>query len=110
MKHRTYRRMAAVAAVLTLTGAFTATTVLTAAPAQAAAAESCTGWQHKEFPTSGVNEINANSSGGPKRCFGGADTSPRDGGWTADGYVAYNLDDDGEGGKTWSLRGSPQIN
>lgn len=57
-----------------------------------------------------TGEVNADSSGGPKRCFGGADTSPRAGGWTADGYVAYNLDADGEGGTTWSLRGSPQIN
>ncbi len=170
MKHTTFRRVATAASALTLAGALTGTAALTAAPAQAAP-ETCTGWQHKEFPTSGYNtdvylklcvtkyggnipehgayaytrwrdgggtrkfdnfdvrvrlerhntdyargtcdytsEINADSSGGPKRCFGGADTSPRDGGWTADGYVAYNLDDDGEGGKTWSLHGSPQIN
>ncbi len=39
MKHRTSHLMVAAASVLTLTGALTATTTLTAAPAQAAAAE-----------------------------------------------------------------------
>jgi hypothetical protein len=31
------------------------------------------------------------------------------GGWSVDGYVAYNLDGDGEGGKTWSLHGTPLV-
>lgn len=43
-------------------------------------------------------------------CFGAAHVSSLDGGRSADGYVAYNLDADGEGGKTWSLHGSPPIN
>lgn len=171
MNHRTSRLVTAAASVFGLTGVLAATTTLTPAPAQAAAAEACTGWQHKEFPTSGFNtdvsvklcvtkysggtpehgayayvkwsdgggarkfdnfdvrirlerhdadqaagacdytsEINGNSAGGPRYCFGAAHVSSLDGGWTADGYVAYNLDADGEGGKTWSLHGSPQIN
>lgn len=157
------------AAALLLAGAL-AGTVLMTAPARAAA-ETCSGWQHKEFSTSGYDtdvyiklcvqkysgdiqehgataytrwrdgggtrkfdnfdvrirlerhngnqgsggcdytgEINGNSSGGPSYCFGVAKVSSADGGWTADGYVAYDYDADGEGGKTWSLHGSPAIN
>jgi len=32
------------------------------------------------------------------------------GGWSVDGYVAYNLDGDGKGGMTWSLHGTPLVN
>jgi hypothetical protein len=31
------------------------------------------------------------------------------GGWTADGNVEWDIDNDGEGGGTWSLTGSPSI-
>jgi hypothetical protein len=33
--------------------------------------------------------------------------SPRKGGWSADGYIIYNLDRDGEGEKRIDLTGSP---
>lgn len=171
MKHRNFRLATAAASALVLAGTLTGTAAMTAVPAQAAAREACTGWQHKEFPTSGFNtdvsiklcvekdthghhlayadvkwrdggggginlkfdnfdvryrlerydadyadkacdltsEIYWNSSGSDS-CLPAYSTSQRDGGWTADGYVAYNLDDDGKGGKKWSLHGSPQIN
>lgn len=35
--------------------------------------------------------------------------SKKKGGWSVDGYVAYDYDADGEGGKTWSLKGTPLI-
>lgn len=35
--------------------------------------------------------------------------SAKTGGWSVDGYVAYDLDADGKGGKTWSLKGTPLI-
>ncbi|MEU5345244.1 MULTISPECIES: hypothetical protein [unclassified Streptomyces] len=37
-------------------------------------------------------------------------TSSLNGGWTADGLVQYDKNNDGEGGTTWSLTGSPAIN
>jgi hypothetical protein len=37
-------------------------------------------------------------------------SSSRSGGWSVDGYVAFDLDADGEGGYKWSLHGSPLIN
>ena len=40
----------------------------------------------------------------------GLSDSGLDGGWTADGYIKYDITDDGEGPKTWSLHGSPRIN
>ncbi|SCL50572.1 hypothetical protein GA0070606_1656 [Micromonospora citrea] len=40
----------------------------------------------------------------------GAPTSVTSGsGWSADGYVKYNIDGDGKGDFTWSLTGSPEI-
>jgi hypothetical protein len=43
------------------------------------------------------------------RCWALSD-SGLDGGWTADGYIKYDITDDGEHAKTWSLHGSPGIN
>lgn len=166
------------ASVLALSAALAAT-VLTAVPADAAAtvpvdttaATSCTGWQHKEFSTSGfdtdvdiklcvkkiyydgaelheasgkikwtdggglqkfdnfdlhvrlerknvnynkdfcdfTNSIDFDSSGSDS-CFAGNSGSSRNGGWTADGYVAYDYDADGKGGYAWKLHGSSAIN
>lgn len=36
-------------------------------------------------------------------------TSSADGGWTSDGAVSYNINNDGKGDATWSLHGSPEI-
>lgn len=47
---------------------------------------------------------------GEDECWDVYSSSSRSGGWSVDGYVAYDLDADGEGGSTWSLRGSPLIN
>jgi len=44
-----------------------------------------------------------------RECSGLYSSSSRSGGWSVDGYVAYDYDADGEGGKTWSLRGTALI-
>ena len=56
-----------------------------------------------------TSEINASSSG-VGYCPGATSTSSGYGSWSADGYVAFDYDADGEGGDTWSLKGSPLIN
>ncbi|WP_433466198.1 hypothetical protein [Spirillospora sp. CA-128828] len=36
-------------------------------------------------------------------------TSTADGGWTADGAVIYNVNNDGDGDKVWDLHGTPKV-
>jgi hypothetical protein len=36
-------------------------------------------------------------------------TASGTGGWSADGSVTYNINNDGEGAHTWDLTGSPGI-
>jgi hypothetical protein len=56
-----------------------------------------------------TSEINASSSG-VGYCPGATSMSSGYGSWSADGYVAFDYDADGQGGDTWSLKGSPLIN
>ncbi|MFI0453232.1 hypothetical protein [Actinomadura sp. 6N118] len=42
-------------------------------------------------------------------CSTEVDPSTANGGWTADGYVQYDIDRDGEGAKTWEWHGSPSL-
>ncbi|NEC90592.1 hypothetical protein G3I71_33440 [Streptomyces sp. SID12501] len=46
---------------------------------------------------------------GSTRVVGSTYHSATTGGWTADGSVAWNIQNDGDGGGTWSLGGSPSI-
>ncbi|MGH8867445.1 MAG: hypothetical protein ACRDYU_05555 [Actinomycetes bacterium] len=55
-----------------------------------------------------TSEINASSTG-MGYCPGATTTASGTGYWSGDGYVAYDYDADGEGGKTWSLGGTPLI-
>jgi hypothetical protein len=44
------------------------------------------------------------------RCgFFASSTSNLDGGWTADGTVTYNINEDGKGDRVWHLKGSPPV-
>ncbi|MFF7260130.1 hypothetical protein ACFZCL_07545 [Streptomyces sp. NPDC008159] len=144
--------------------------IATPGTAAAAAASECTGWQHKEFDTIGVNldvyvklcvyRTSANNyyakayidwaDGGGGLSTGMDDLtvnlrlerndadyrtasgdytgavntfqessgnafsttnyySTTTGGWTADGNVHWDINNDGAGGDTWSLGGSPSI-
>lgn len=47
---------------------------------------------------------------GPYTCKSGALDSNLRGGWTADGYVEWDVIGDGLGRQTWQLQGSPAIN
>ncbi|WP_018549150.1 hypothetical protein [Streptomyces sp. LaPpAH-108] len=46
---------------------------------------------------------------GSARITGHSYYSTTTGGWTADGHVAWDIQNDGAGGGTWSLTGSPKI-
>ncbi|MFJ8744699.1 hypothetical protein ACIRL2_35650 [Embleya sp. NPDC127516] len=54
-------------------------------------------------------KINGSDWGATAIASGAVVPQPR-GGWTADGVVYYNINNDGEGQKTWSLTGSPKMN
>ncbi|KAF7586166.1 hypothetical protein BBP40_009332 [Aspergillus hancockii] len=46
---------------------------------------------------------------GSARVTGTKYHSSTNGGWTADGHVKWDIQNDGKGGGTWSLTGSPNI-
>lgn len=55
-----------------------------------------------------AGRVNRNESG-TYTCDTAYHKSPRKGGWSADGYISYNLDSDGAGGDTRQLKGSPIV-
>ncbi|MFC7908616.1 hypothetical protein ACFYY9_22105 [Streptomyces nigra] len=56
----------------------------------------------------GLKAVNGSSSGAV-RATGAKFRSSTTGGWTADGHVKWDIQNDGAGGGTWSLGGSPSI-
>ncbi|WP_371672615.1 hypothetical protein OG985_36205 [Streptomyces sp. NBC_00289] len=52
--------------------------------------------------------IRVNESGST-RVYGSTYRSSTTGGWTADGHVEWDIQNDGKGGDTWPLGGSPSI-
>ncbi|MET8215414.1 hypothetical protein [Streptomyces hirsutus] len=63
-------------------------------------------YKNQNFNIAGT--VNYKDSGST-RVTGGSYHSSTTGGWTADGHVAWDIQNDGAGGGTWSLGGSPSI-
>lgn len=55
-----------------------------------------------------TNSLNNNGTGAFS-CGSASTTSTADGGWTADATVYYNINQDGSGGYSWGLTGTPSI-
>jgi hypothetical protein len=56
-----------------------------------------------------INGPVKNRESGSTRVNGSTYHSNTTGGWTADGHVKWDIQNDGKGGGTWSLGGSPSI-
>ncbi|WP_457464457.1 hypothetical protein [Streptomyces sp. TE5632] len=63
-------------------------------------------YKNQNFNIAGT--VNYKESGST-RVTGDSHYSSTTGGWTADGHVAWDIQNDGAGGGTWSLGGSPSI-